>query len=494
MRDDYSWKEASARGSTYHAPKDKGLGLWVLVALLFAVIFHLMIIWGFSRMDVVFSEGKDSSVTQTEVVRVQREVQTDTPPEVSRPEVITEPTPVEVLPPVTELDELDMLESIVDVEIDIRPDVKDIEVPLVKSALSGALDGESFEPMKAAVFDPDLPEMGFTEELFARSRDTQLVIDPGSRMAEEFDPDEYTDSLRKGAGGSAADGLFEGFSSLSDMVQMDGNSLLASKALIGSDLLFDFNSSTLRQSARVSLMKVALLIDKNPNLICWVDGHSDLIGGEERNLVLSQKRAMSVKNWLVKTLDLNASRVAVSGYGKTKPLILSGTADEQASNRRVEIKMRKGRPKNETHEIKELPRIDVASKASVRKDAKVEVATELLEAPDKPVPVAIVIDETEPVLVKPQIPKPSALEVLSGFEDPEKLPEGGGVPLAEYVPDDLPSLAEAGTVEEPPLRAQPVFEPLPEIHLTDDVPLAIEDLEDQLLDIHEPPVAIPVDE
>ena len=77
--------------------------------------------------------------------------------------------------------------------------------------------------------------------------------------------------------------MLKDFTSLDAMARMDGNSLLATKALIGSDLLFDFNSATLRQSARISLMKVALLIDKHPNLVCWVDGHTDLIGQAQPN-------------------------------------------------------------------------------------------------------------------------------------------------------------------------------------------------------------------
>ena len=74
-------------------------------------------------------------------------------------------------------------------------------------------------------------------------------------------PDVYADLLRKGAQGNADAGLLEGFTSLDTMARMDGNSIITSKALIGSDLLFDFNVHALRQSARVSLMKVALLID-----------------------------------------------------------------------------------------------------------------------------------------------------------------------------------------------------------------------------------------
>ena len=186
--------------------------------------------------------------------------------------------------------------------------------------------------------------MGKTDDLFKRADDSQVTVDPGARMAEQFDPDAYTDTLRKGAGGEAEDGLLKDFTSLDRMANMDGNSLLTSKALIGSDLLFEFNSSELKQSARVSLMKVAMLIHKHPNLICWLDGHTDLIGGEQPNLKLSEARATAVKSWLVNSMELSEERIAVRGFGKSQPIIKDGTQEQQAPNRRVEIKMRKGQP------------------------------------------------------------------------------------------------------------------------------------------------------
>ena len=59
---------------------------------------------------------------------------------------------------------------------------------------------------------------------------------------------------------------------------------------------------------------------------------------------LSQKRAMAVKSWLVDTLDLDEARIAVRGFGKSKPLVNGGEVEAQAPNRRVEIKMRRSRP------------------------------------------------------------------------------------------------------------------------------------------------------
>ena len=307
MDDDYSWNGGLRGTSSFRLPENEGSGKWVAIALMVAIILHAFVFVMLSRIDIELPEFVDESGIQTEVIRVSRVDVSDARPELNRPDPNDLAESAPVVPPA---DELDMLENMAEMEIDISPDIETIQVPISEPAAAGELDAEMLDQMNAPIFEATLPDMGKTDDFFPRSRDSQLAVDPGEREAAEHDPDVYTDALRKGAGGNAENGLLKDFTSLDAMARMDGNSLLTSKALIGSDLLFDFNSSTLRQSARVSLMKVALLIDKHPNLICWVDGHTDLIGAEQPNLILSQKRAMAVKSWLVDTLDLDEARIA----------------------------------------------------------------------------------------------------------------------------------------------------------------------------------------
>jgi len=344
MDDDYSWNGGLRGTSSFRLPENEGSGKWVAIALMVAIILHAFVFVMLSRIDIELPEFVDESGIQTEVIRVSRVDVSDARPELNRPDPNDLAESAPVVPPA---DELDMLENMAEMEIDISPDIETIQVPISEPAAAGELDAEMLDQMNAPIFEATLPDMGKTDDFFPRSRDSQLAVDPGEREAAEHDPDVYTDALRKGAGGNAENELLKDFTSLDAMTRMDGNSLLTSKALIGSDLLFDFNSSTLRQSARVSLMKVALLIDKHPNLICWVDGHTDLIGADQPNLILSQKRAMAVKSWLVDTLDLDEARIAVRGFGKTKPVVSAGDVQAQALNRRVEIKMSKSRPSAE---------------------------------------------------------------------------------------------------------------------------------------------------
>jgi len=402
MQNDYSWNGGSRGASSFSLPKNEGQGQWVVVALLIALCLHLLAFFGLSRIDVLLPDSGESEIV-TQVVRVNPVDLDDYRPEVSAPETNDVAEPVAEVPPLDELDELDILENLPEMDIDVVADLETIIVPEISSAAAGELDSEMLEPMKAPNFDPDLMEMGKTEDFFPRSNETQVTVDPGARMAEEYDPDKFTEEMRKGAEGEAEDGLLKNFTSLDQMANMDGNALLNSKALIGSDLLFEFNSAELRQSARVSLMKVALLIHKHPNLVCWVDGHTDLIGGVESNIALSEQRAMAVKRWLVNAMELDEKRIAVRGFGKQHPIVKSGTPDQQAPNRRVEIKMRKSNPKD-----------DVA----YRKEAPVKA---VLVKPLKPIPQAIPVEESEPA--------PQAVIVS---EDP---------PKAVVVPEREPSRA-----------------------------------------------------
>lgn len=392
MDDDYSWNGGLRGTSSFRLPENEGMGMWVTISMIFAILFHILVIVGLSHIDVILPEFVEESGLQTQVIRVSSVAVDDGRPEITTPDRPEVQEPVPVIPPA---DELDVLENLPNIEIDISPDIETIQVPMASPAAVGELEAGAMEAMKAPLFEPDLPEMGKTEDFFPRANDTQVTVDPGARMAEEYDPDAYADTLRKGAEGDSERGLLNDFTSLDNMARMDGNSLLTSKALIGSDLLFDFNSFALRQSARVSLMKVALLIDKHPDLICWVDGHTDLIGGDEPNLLLSQRRAMAVKSWLVETLELDEKRVAVRGFGKEKPLVQTGTVEQQAPNRRVEIKMRKSRPDREVA-YRKGGVIEEAKKSPVKAIPVVEDEVPLITPLPRP-PKAIVEPEDEEV-------------------------------------------------------------------------------------------------
>ena len=104
------------------------------------------------------------------------------------------------------------------------------------------------------------------------------------------------------------------------------------------DLLFEYNEDQLQTGARQSLMKLGLLIQKNPKSVFIIEGHTDSTGPEDYNMELSRKRAASVKLWLVNNLSIPSDKLKIQAFGESRPLTdPNGGVDEQSLNRRVEI-------------------------------------------------------------------------------------------------------------------------------------------------------------
>lgn len=116
---------------------------------------------------------------------------------------------------------------------------------------------------------------------------------------------------------------------------------------LAGDILFDFNSSAVRSAAEATLRRVAELIQKYPQSGIVVEGHTDSLGSESFNLSLSQRRAESVKKWLVEVGGIESGRIETKGLGKSRPVAPNVKADGsddpagRQKNRRVEITVRK---------------------------------------------------------------------------------------------------------------------------------------------------------
>jgi len=65
-------------------------------------------------------------------------------------------------------------------------------------------------------------------------------------------------------------------------------------------------------------------------------GHTDNVGSDESNLILSEKRASAVVNYLVSN-GITAERLSAKGYGESKPLDSNDTEKGRAKNRRTEF-------------------------------------------------------------------------------------------------------------------------------------------------------------
>jgi len=146
-----------------------------------------------------------------------------------------------------------------------------------------------------------------------------------------------TSSLTTLPGYSSLDGLMEGTGSLSTAT---------APILMPTDLLFEYDSATLKNDAELSLKKLGSLIAKNPASKFRIEGHTDSFGGDEYNQALSLRRAEEVKRWLVSKMGIAPDRITTAGLGRTRLLVPgTGTIAEQQLNRRVEIVITKGEEK-----------------------------------------------------------------------------------------------------------------------------------------------------
>ncbi len=102
------------------------------------------------------------------------------------------------------------------------------------------------------------------------------------------------------------------------------------------DVLFDFNKYTLKPEARERLARISGIVLAYPDLKLQIEGYTDSIGSDEYNQTLSEKRAESVRDYLVSS-GVSMNNVAAEGLGKADPVADNSTAAGRKLNRRVEM-------------------------------------------------------------------------------------------------------------------------------------------------------------
>jgi OOP family OmpA-OmpF porin len=99
---------------------------------------------------------------------------------------------------------------------------------------------------------------------------------------------------------------------------------------------FDTNKSDIKPVYHAELDKVAAKLNKFPKATAVIEGHTDNVGADAFNQKLSERRAQSVKTYLVEKLGIAADRLSAKGFGETKPIDSNKTAEGRSKNRRVE--------------------------------------------------------------------------------------------------------------------------------------------------------------
>jgi outer membrane protein OmpA-like peptidoglycan-associated protein len=105
------------------------------------------------------------------------------------------------------------------------------------------------------------------------------------------------------------------------------------------NLEFEKLKDVIRSSSFASLDELAEVMNKKPNWFLHISGHTDNGGDDQSNLILSKKRAESVKNYLV-SKGVKEDQLKTFYYGETKPIASNDTEAGRQKNRRVEMEIK----------------------------------------------------------------------------------------------------------------------------------------------------------
>ncbi|BEV07018.1 OmpA family protein [Methylophilus sp. DW102] len=102
------------------------------------------------------------------------------------------------------------------------------------------------------------------------------------------------------------------------------------------DVLFDTGKAELKSGATTNLAKLATFLNQHQNRSVMIEGHTDTVDNADYNQALSQRRADSVKGWLMKQ-GIHSDRLVTAGKGETSPVSGNDSASGRQLNRRVEV-------------------------------------------------------------------------------------------------------------------------------------------------------------
>ncbi len=116
-------------------------------------------------------------------------------------------------------------------------------------------------------------------------------------------------------------------------VSRDGDNIFLN---MPSDVTFGVNQADIQPSFYETLNSVAVVLDEFDATTVTVYGHADSTGSDQYNLELSQRRALSVANYLAGQ-GVDGRRLSAVGFGESRPVADNATEAGRAANRRVEV-------------------------------------------------------------------------------------------------------------------------------------------------------------
>ena len=147
-------------------------------------------------------------------------------------------------------------------------------------------------------------------------------------------PKDSADSSGSGSTSSSSDVSSEE----GTITETDGSGIVSGSqedliVNVGDRVFFGYDSSDLDSDALELLQDQVAWLKQNSNVSVTIEGHCDERGTREYNLALGEKRAQSVKNYLI-GLGISPDRVSTISYGKERPAVVGSNDGAWAQNRR----------------------------------------------------------------------------------------------------------------------------------------------------------------
>lgn len=216
-------------------------------------------------------------------------------------------------------------------EAKLPPEVQPSYVVLIKGKVFDAVDNVPIEA-QIHVEDIDLSAPIYSTWSNSETGEYLVVLQSGRNYSITVDNDGYL------------------FSSFNYSVPMDTKfetliknytlqPLEVGASAIANNIFFEYNKATLLLQSKLELDRLITLLDKNPQMVLELSGHTDHVGSDDYNQKLSLDRSIAVKEYLVGKGKIEPERLIVIGYGETKPIATNATDEGRAKNRRTEFKV-----------------------------------------------------------------------------------------------------------------------------------------------------------
>jgi OOP family OmpA-OmpF porin len=121
-----------------------------------------------------------------------------------------------------------------------------------------------------------------------------------------------------------------------DVTAADMMQALNDKGSVALYINFDTDKAVIKAESQLIIDQIIALLKENPSLKISIEGHTDNTGTAQRNKILSEQRAQSVLNAVLKG-GIEKERLSSKGWGQDKPIADNKTEEGKAKNRRVEI-------------------------------------------------------------------------------------------------------------------------------------------------------------